>query len=230
MARIAFGVAVWVALAAAQGAEPWEQRAALVEAKRVLDLTQPMLAESERGDPRRAVKALRDPCWALRLLACDRLEAHKLPEATVAALRKQSQPGKAGPSADDPDWEAAWDFADAVRVGGEVPQQVTRGDAVRALVTTILIRVREGPERNKRELLEAALPYSQLVGGETQRWIAGALASLLEPRTLLNDLGAKTLEEAVGDRGRAVLRWYAAHREELVWDPRAKGFRVRAGK
>ena len=221
-------VALLLALGEAQGAEPWARRAALVEAKRVLDVALPVLTESERGDARPAVKALNDPCWALRLLACDRLEALKLQPELLQALRRESGPEKEGPSREGPDWIAAWDFADALRVGGEQPHALTRDDAVRSLVTVILVRVRDGAEANKRELLEAALPFTQLVKGTTQRWIAAQLAQFLEPRVLLNDLGAKDLEEALGERGRRVLAWYADHRERLVWDPRAKALRLRA--
>ncbi|MEZ6184478.1 MAG: hypothetical protein R3F62_05635 [Planctomycetota bacterium] len=222
------GALIGSCCAAAQAGEPWETRAALTEALRTVEVATHVFTESERGDPRPAVEALQDPAWPVRLLACQRLAAHKLDEDLVAALARASGPGQSGPSRDGPDYQAARDFAEAVRVGGEIPQKPSRDQVVQGLVTVILSRVLEGPDEDKRALLEAVLPYTGLVGGDTQRWVVAQFAQLLPPTPLLHDLGAKTLKEALGQRGRRVVAWYADHREQLVWDKGSKGFLIQA--
>lgn len=216
----------------AQEAAPWDRPAARAEARRALGAARELLAATERRDARPAAEALRDPCWSLRLLAIERLRVLGLDRPTLDALRTEAGPRATLPSGEWPAGEAARAYAGALPVAPQAqPPELTRLDALQALIGAALNRIEQGPEdaATKRELASGLLAYRAVIPAGERAWLAEALGGLIDERALLRDLGQPDLHTACGEDGAAVLRWWTQNAASLVWSPERKRFLVERG-
>lgn len=229
MRPLVVALALLGGLAAVSRAQPapWEREEARQEAQRALGKLREVIVESSRGNAGPAAAVQGDASWVVRLVGAVRLQVLGLPAATAAELKAAARPSLDALPADAPARTAAQAFA-AQRPGQGEGEKPEPGELMRIAASVIDEEYRSGKGEagRKRDLLEALLPFRELVPEADQAWMAVHLLRLTDESTALLDLEQKDVQAAAGTDGEPVFVWYRSNAPYLYWHPGEKRLRL----
>jgi hypothetical protein len=204
------------------------------EPRRVLETLVTILESTHKNDPKPALAGLRDAHWAVRQFAAIRLGALGLEGDVLRKLIDASHCGSATPGKEDANvaaaekWAAAWK---PEKAGDETPVASPADEAMRIVGSLVRneLSVRSAqPAQLVKLVLELPAFAEAARDARAASFAAREIASIVDTDSLLVDLGAESVNEAVEGNGKHVFEWLRQNGRFLYFHPGDRGLRLDA--